>query len=65
MGYFGYDIVCYIEKWLDKDVKFDFIGILDIMLMVFDDIVVFDNLCGFLFVIIYVDLSEENVYECV
>ncbi|RLP53043.1 MAG: anthranilate synthase component I [Ketobacter sp.] len=63
VGYFGYDIVRYIEKRLDKDAKPDPIGTPDIMLMVSDDIVVFDNLRGSLFVITHADPSEENAYE--
>ncbi len=63
VGYFGYDIVKYIEQRLDKTEKPDPIGTPDIMLMVSDDIVVFDNLRGSLFVITHADTAEENAFE--
>ena len=63
VGYFGYDIVRYIEQRLDKPGKPDPIGTPDIMLMVSDDIVVFDNLRGTLFVITHADTSQDNAYE--
>jgi len=62
VGYFGYDIVRYIEKRLDKPAKPDAIGTPDIMLMVSDDIVVFDNLRGSLYVITHVDPAMDNAY---
>lgn len=63
VGYFGYDIVRYIEKRLDQPSKADPIGTPDIMLMVSDDIVVFDNLRGSLYIITHVDPGQENAYE--
>jgi anthranilate synthase component 1 len=63
VGYFGYDIVRYIEKRLDKEPKADPIGTPDIMLMVSDDIVVFDNLRGSLFVITHADPAQPDAYD--
>lgn len=63
VGFFGYDIVRYIEKRLDKGEKPDPIGTPDIMLMVSDDIVVFDNLRGSLFIITHVDPTAEGTYQ--
>ncbi|AUM13800.1 anthranilate synthase component I [Ketobacter alkanivorans] len=63
VGYFGYDIVRYIEKRLDKPAKSDPIGTPDIMLMVSDDIVVFDNLRGSLYVITHVDPAQADAYD--
>ncbi|RLT94796.1 anthranilate synthase component I [Ketobacter sp.] len=63
VGYFGYDIVRYIEKRLDRPAKSDPIGTPDVMLMVSDDIVVFDNLRGSLYVITHVDPAQENAYD--
>ncbi|MCG8312977.1 MAG: anthranilate synthase component I [Pseudomonadales bacterium] len=65
VGYFGYDIVRYIEKRLDKKAaenpdKQDPIGTPDIMLMLSDDVVVFDNLRGSLFVVSHADPSQDN-----
>ncbi|RLT87911.1 MULTISPECIES: anthranilate synthase component I [unclassified Ketobacter] len=62
VGYFGYDIVRYIEQRLDKPAKPDPIGTPDIMLMVSDDIVVFDNLRGSLYVITHVDPAQSDAY---
>lgn len=63
VGFFGYDIVRYIEKKLDKEAKPDPIGTPDIMLMVSDDIVVFDNLKGALFIITHADPAVENSFD--
>ncbi|MAR89350.1 MAG: anthranilate synthase component I [Pseudomonadota bacterium] len=64
VGYFGYDIVRYIEPRLDRaEPRPDPIGTPDIMLMVSDDIVVFDNLRGSLFVITHVDPRTEQAYD--
>lgn len=62
VGYFGYDIVRYIERKLDKPAKPDPIGTPDVMLMVSDDIVVFDNLRGTLFVITHANTTQDNAY---
>ena len=63
VGFFGYDIVRYIEKRLNKEQKPDPIGTPDIMLMVSDDIVVFDNLRGSLFIITHVDPTAEGTFQ--
>jgi len=63
VGYFGYDIVRYIEKRLDKEAKSDPIGTPDIMLMVSDEIVVFDNLQASLFVIVHANPEDIDAYE--
>ncbi|NPU95426.1 MAG: anthranilate synthase component I [Gammaproteobacteria bacterium] len=63
VGFFGYDIVRYIEKKLDKGDKPDPIGTPDILLMVSDDIVVFDNLRGTLFVITHADTAQADAYQ--
>ncbi len=63
VGFFGYDIVQYIEKRLEKPAKADPIDTPDILLLLSDDIVVFDNLRGSLFVITHVDPAMEQAYE--
>lgn len=62
VGYFGYDIVRYIEKRLDKPSKSDPVGTPDIMLMLSEDIVVFDNLRGTLFIICHADAADADGY---
>jgi anthranilate synthase component 1 len=63
VGYFGYDTVRAIEPVLGPCVKPDEIGGPDILLMVSDEVVVFDNLAGKLYVVIHVDPSVDNAYE--
>ncbi|MBL4795200.1 MAG: anthranilate synthase component I, partial [Pseudomonadales bacterium] len=63
VGYFAYDIVKYIEKRLVGREKPDPIGTPDILLMVSEDVVVFDNLQGSLFVITHADPAENNALE--
>jgi len=63
VGYFGYDTVRAIEPVLGACTKPDEIGGPDILLMVSDEVVVFDNLAGKLYVVIHVDPAVENAYE--
>ncbi len=55
VGFFAYDCVRYVEKKLAACAKPDPIGAPDIQLMVSEDVVVFDNLRGELFLITHVD----------
>jgi anthranilate synthase component 1 len=63
VGYFGYDTVRYIEKRLRNTCPPDQIGTPDILLMVSDEIVVFDNLRGKLHLIVHVDPAMDGAYE--
>jgi len=63
VGYFGYDTVRYIEKRLRNTCPPDKIGTPDILLMVSDDVVVFDNLRGKLHLIVHADPNQEGAYE--
>ncbi|MCU7929967.1 MAG: anthranilate synthase component I [Candidatus Thiodiazotropha sp. (ex Codakia rugifera)] len=58
VGYFGYDIIRYIEPKLADCSNPDLLGTPDILLMVSDEVVVFDNLSGRMFVIIHVDPTQ-------
>ncbi len=60
VGYFGYETIAYIEPRLDTDNKPDPLGTPDILLMVSDEVVVFDNLSGKLFIIVHVDPQQDN-----
>jgi anthranilate synthase component 1 len=62
VGYFGYDTVRYIEPRLAGFDKPDLIGCPDILLMVSDELVVFDNLAGTLQLIVHVDPAEADAY---
>ncbi len=60
VGYFGYDTVRYIEPRLARFDKPDLIGSPDILLMVSDELVVFDNLAGTLLLVAHVDPAVDN-----
>lgn len=63
VGYFGYDTIRYIEPKLSKCPNPDMLATPDILLMVSDEVVVFDNLSGKLFVVIYADPTESHAYK--
>ncbi|QOR40930.1 anthranilate synthase component I [Billgrantia diversa] len=62
VGYFGYDTIRYIEPRLRGVEKPDPLGVPDILLMVCDDLVVFDNLSGRLTLWTHVDPVTEGAY---
>jgi anthranilate synthase component 1 len=62
VGYFGYETVHFIEPRL-KGAKPDPIGAPDILLMVSEDVLVFDNLKGRLLVITHADPSTPQALE--
>ncbi|MCC1496619.1 anthranilate synthase component I [Alcanivorax sp. 1008] len=61
VGYFGYDSVRYFEPRLGPARGRDTIGAPDILLMRSEEIVVFDNLRGSLFLLVLVDPNEAGV----
>jgi len=63
VGYFGYETIGYIEKRLAKSDKPDPLQTPDILLMVSEEVVVFDNLSGKLFIIVQVDTGDESALE--
>jgi anthranilate synthase component 1 len=63
VGYFGYDTVRYIEPRLAASEPPDAIGCPDILLMVSDELLVFDNLAGTLLLIVHADPAQENAYQ--
>lgn len=63
VGYFGYDCVRYVEKRLKNSCPEDLLGTPDILLMVSDEVVVFDNLAGKLILISHADPAEDQAYE--
>jgi anthranilate synthase component 1 len=67
-GYFGYDTIRYIEKrlapefnkkWQRKD---DALHTPDILLMLTEELAVFDNLAGKLYLIVHADPMQQNAY---
>ena len=63
VGYFGYETIKYIEPKLNKNNKKDPIGSPDILLMISDEVIVFDNLSGKLFIIVHADPEKNNAYS--
>jgi anthranilate synthase component 1 len=63
VGYFGYDTVRYVESRLQGVEKPDPLQTPDILLMVSDEVVVFDNLAGKLKMIVHVDAGESNAWD--
>ena len=61
-GYFGYDTIRYIEKRLATTRKDDVIHTPDILLMLTEELAVFDNLAGKLYLITHADPLELNAY---
>lgn len=60
VGYFGYDTIRYIEPRLAECPNPDELGTPDILLMVSDEVVVFDNLGGKLFMIVHADPAQTG-----
>ncbi|HJV97303.1 MAG TPA: anthranilate synthase component I, partial [Albitalea sp.] len=63
VGYFGYETIRYIEPRLGKMAKPDAIGAPDILLTVSDEVVVFDNLKGRLYVVIHVNPAVADAFN--
>lgn len=64
VGYFGYDCVRYVEPKLANSCPPDELGTPDIMLMVSDEVLVFDNLAGKLILIVHVDPAAAGAEAC-
>ncbi len=63
VGYFGYDTIRYIEPHLGFCSKPDPIGAPDILLMLSEEIIVFDNLRGRLYVIVHADGEVDDAFD--
>lgn len=63
VGYFGYDTVKYIEPRLAGAQKPDALETPDILLMVSDEVVVFDNLAGKLYLVVHVADGDRQAGE--
>lgn len=63
VGYFGYDVVRYIEPRLRDGSKDDPLHTPDILLMVSDEVVVFDNLSGKLLMVVHADPSVPDALQ--
>ena len=63
VGYFGYDCVRYVERKLKDSAPPDPVGTPDILLMVSEDIVIFDNLQASMQLISLVDPNEAGARQ--
>lgn len=63
VGYFGYDCVRYVEPRLAHCPNPDPLGNPDILLMVSDEVVVFDNLAGKLHAIVLADPADDKAFD--
>jgi anthranilate synthase component 1 len=63
VGYFGYDTIRYIEPKLANCPNPDELNTPDILLMVSDEVVVFDNLAGKLYLIVHADPTQADAFN--
>ncbi|AHF02690.1 anthranilate synthase subunit I [Marichromatium purpuratum 984] len=63
VGYFGYDTIRYIEPRLGDSPNPDLLDTPDILLMVSDEVVVFDNLSGRLYIVLHLDPTAGDTLE--
>jgi anthranilate synthase component 1 len=63
VGYFAYDTVRYIEPRLARCPNPDPLQTPDVLLMVSDEVVVYDNLAGKVFVICHADPAEDDAWD--
>ncbi len=63
VGYFGYDTIRYVEPRLGSCPNPDAINNPDILLMLSDEVVVFDNLSGRMFVIVHARVDQHDSYD--
>ena len=60
VGYFGYDTVRYVESKLSKSCPKDALGTPDILLMIAEEVLVFDNLAGTLTMVVNAAVDEPD-----
>ena len=63
VGYFGYETIGYIEPRVKSTGKDDPIGTPDILLMVSEEMLVFDNLSGKVLLLTHADPAQDNAYQ--
>ena len=65
VGYFGYEIIRYIEPKLKNINKSDELGVADILLMVSNDLLIFDNLSSKVHIITHINPSEQSYEDAI
>jgi anthranilate synthase component I len=61
-GYFGYDVVRFIEPRLGPATKVDEIGTPDMLFLQVDELAIIDNLMGKLYLLVYADPSVPDAF---
>jgi anthranilate synthase component 1 len=62
VGYFGFESIAWIEPRLSGGDKRDELGTPDALLMLSEEVAVFDNLAGRLYLVVHADPSEPQAY---
>ena len=62
VGYFGFETIGYIEPRLAQWDRADELGTPDVLLMLAEEVAVFDNLKGRLYLIVHADPSQPQAY---
>ena len=65
VGYFGYEIIRYIEPKLENIDKTDELNVPDILLMVSNDLLVVDNLSSKVYIITHIDPTKNSYDEAI
>ena len=60
VGYFGYDVVRYVETKLEQHDQIDALNTPDILLLVAEEVLVFDNLAGTLTMVVTANAEEPD-----
>lgn len=63
VGYFGYDTVRYVETRVRDSAPPDTVNTPDIVLMLSQEVVVFDNLRGKISIVVYADPAEDSAWD--
>ncbi len=63
VGYFGYDTIRYVEKKISNTAPPDNLQTPDILLMVSNEVIIFDNILGRVHLITHADPAETGSYE--
>ena len=61
VGYFGFETIAYIEAKLENE-RPDRLGLPDVLLMLSEEVAVFDNLKGRLYLIVHADPAQPQAY---
>ena len=63
VGYFGYDVVRYVEKKLENSMPPDEMDIPDVLLLLSEELIIFDNLAGTITLVVHADPSIDDAYD--